>query len=376
MRLLFFSSIFPRPWNVTKGPFCFQACRSAQRLGHDVRVVSPLSWLERRGPRKYLKGLAELEVVYPRWVYPPKVLHRAGHHFMELSCLGAMRRLHHSWRPDAILSYWAHPEGAVAAHFARRWGIPSGVIVGGSDVLVIPRQDPARKPSIVKALREVDAVITVGKDLAEATQRLSVPAEKIHVVYQGIDAATFNPGSMGDARKKLGLPIDGKVLVSVANLLPVKGHDVLLESFAQLHEKRTDIRLFLVGGGPSRSALEAQATRLGIGGIVTFVGSVPQAELGDWYRAADLSVLASRSEGVPNALRESLACGTPFVATNVGGVHEIAEGTTSRLVPPEDPHTLARAIMAALEAPRPEPSTFPSWEESTRQMLDLLARST
>lgn len=374
MRLLFFSSIFPRPWNVTKGIYCFHACRSAQRLGHDVRVVCPLSWLERPGPRKPLEGLSELDVEYPLWVYPPKVLHHRSHRFMELSSLRAMRRIHRTWKPDAILSYWAHPDGAVAARFAKRWGIPSGVIVGGSDVLVLPREDPKRGRSIVKALDAVDAVITVGAHLKDATARLGVPARKIHVVFQGVDTAIFKPGSMSDARKKLGLPLEGKMLVAVGSLVPVKGIDVLLDALARLTKRRDDVRLCLVGDGAARKSLEERAAKLGLGDVVRFAGSVPQAELGDWYRAADLSVLASRSEGVPNVLRESLACGTPFVATNVGGVFEIAEGTKNRVVSAEDAGALENAIADSLDAAKPEvpPGAFLSWDESTKQMLDLL----
>jgi teichuronic acid biosynthesis glycosyltransferase TuaC len=377
MRVLFYSSIFPRPWNTTRGIYCFHACRALSQLGHEVGVVSPRGWLERAGPVTSvpgLPGLSEMNVEYPLYVYPPRILQSAYDRFMELSSRRTMARVMAELRPDCILSYWAHPDGAVAARFARRAAIPSAVIVGGSDVLVLARHAGRRYRSVVDALHAVDAVITVGRQLADSVEALGIPAAKVHVVYQGVDDALFSPGSATEARRRLGIPETGKVLVSIGSLVPVKGIDVLIEAVRRLAPGHPDLRLYLVGDGTSRGELEALATRLGLGSVVLFVGKVEQAKLPDWYRAADLTVLASRSEGVPNVLRESLACGTPFVATRVGGVHEIAAGTTNRLVPSEDPGALADAVAASLAEARPPFTTngLLTWQQSTQQILHVL----
>ncbi len=373
MRVLFYSSIFPRPWNTTRGIYCFHACRALGRLGHQVRVVSPRSWLERAGAARSLPGLSELNVEYPLYVYPPRLLQSEHDRFMALSSHRTMVRVMGDLHPDCILSYWAHPDGAVAARFARAARIPSAVILGGSDVLVLARHPGRRRQSVVRALHASDAVITVGRRLADAVESLGIPASKIHVVYQGVDDSVFSPGSATAARRRLGIPETGKVLISVGSLIPVKGVDVLLEAVSRLAALHHDLRLYLVGDGAGRGDLEVLAVRLGLQSVVRFVGQVEQAELPDWYRAADLTVLASRSEGVPNVLRESLACGTPFVATRVGGVSEIAAGT-SRLVPAEDPGALSDAIAESLSEPRPELTTrrFLSWEQSTQRILDVL----
>ena len=146
---------------------------------------------------------------------------------------------------------------------------------------------------------------------------------------------------------------------------------------ARLRTSHPSLRLYLVGDGESRADLSAQTARLGLESAVFFVGKVDQHDLPDWYRAADLTVLASRSEGVPHVLRESLACRTPFVATRVGGVHEIAAGTTNLLVDPEDAVALSDAIAASLAAPAPDGAggRRMTWQESTQEILDILARA-
>jgi teichuronic acid biosynthesis glycosyltransferase TuaC len=381
VRVLFYSSIFPRPWNATLGIYCLHACRALLELGHEVQVVSPRGWRERVGaPTQPVPGLAELKVEYPLYFYPPGVLQDAYDHFMTASTFRTTRRVMAELRPDCFLSYWAHPDGAVAARFARAAGVPSGVIVGGSDVLVLARQSGRRRRSVVRALLANDAVITVGRQLADSVEALGIPARKVHVVYQGVDRALFSPGPKAEARRRLGIPESGKALVSIGSLIPVKGIDVLLDALSRLTARGLAVTLYLVGDGTGRRDLEALTTRLGLDGAVRFVGKVGQTGLPDWYRAADLTVLASRSEGVPNVLRESLACATPFVATRVGGVSEIAEGTTCRLVAPEDPAALSDAIAASLaeETVLNGPlatGRLMTWAESTKQILDVLIPS-
>src|SRR5207244_3718246 len=149
--------------------------------------------------------------------------------------------------------------------------------------------------------------------------------------------------------------------------------DVLLDACAALRHRRP-VRLYLVGDGPLRGRLEKAAGALGLADVVSFVGPRSHDELPDWYRAADLTVLPSRSEGLPNVLRESLACGTPFVASRVGGVPEVAEGAGCRLVPPGDAAALGDAIAEALvrggvAMNRPQ---VRDWAEAAHALFNLI----
>jgi glycosyltransferase involved in cell wall biosynthesis len=128
----------------------------------------------------------------------------------------------------------------------------------------------------------------------------------------------------------------------------VKGLDVLLTAASLLRGRIKRFRLYLLGDGVERRTLESLAARGGLDEFVRFVGYVDHSALPLWFRAANVVVLPSRSEGIPNVLLESIACGTPFVASDVGGIAEIADKRLDRLVRPDDPQALASAIAAAL----------------------------
>ena len=298
---------------------------------------------------------------------------------MRASAGGALRRvLASGFRPDCVLTYWTYPDGDAALRTARRLGVPVALIVGGSDVLLLAGQSPRVRRLYVDVLRSVDEVQTVSEDLRARVIALGVDPGRVHLAHQGVDSSLFCPGDAGEARARLGLPAGRATLLWVGRMVPVKALDVLLASMARLDRAGAGApHLVLVGDGPLRRSLEAQAAGLGLADRVTFAGSRPQPELPDWYRACDLVVLPSHSEGIPNVLREAHACGRPFVATRVGGVAELADPATSRLVEPGDPGALAEAIRATLDDP-PDPSAFApgsrsgSWESSARRLVERL----
>jgi glycosyltransferase involved in cell wall biosynthesis len=279
------------------------------------------------------------------------------------------------FEPECVVSYWTHPDGAVAVRAARMAGVPAAVMVGGSDALLLTQQG-SRRQRVVSVLESADAVVTVGRDLRDRILGLGIQPEKVHIVARGIDTHRFVPGDRTQARRRLGIPTAGKVLLWVGNMVPLKALDVLLEACGQLVEKGEAFRIYLIGNGPQRQALETECRARGLSGVVSFVGSLHQDQLPDWYRAADLTVLPSRSEGVPNVLRESLACGTPFVASRVGGIPELAQDPISRLVPPGDGSALAEGIVEALaDASAAGPlrsQATGSWTESAECLVRIL----
>jgi len=387
MNILFLSSVFPNPLNASNGCFNDSLVR-ALAIGHQVEVVSPIPWVDllkgyRRGFRvptyQRLADPAGFGIHYVPFLYTPKILRSRYGEFYWSSIAGTVQSLIRTHRPEVVIGYWAHPDGEAAVRIGRLVGAPSCVIIGGSDVLLLARK-PSRRRRLQAVLEATDAVITVNDDLKGAVVRLGIRADKVHVWHQGIDVSRFRPGDRFLARQKLGIPVSARVIVWVGRMVPVKGLDILLRACVRLRTRDVDYHLYLIGDGPLQRELTAQTEVGGLFKHVTFVGPKLHDELADWYRAADLTVLPSRSEGLPNVLRESLACGTPFVASDVGGICEIGDESCSILVPSEDPEALCEAIQRGLSrwgltgqpgfAPR-----FLSWSESAASLLRILKTS-
>ncbi|MBL8798965.1 MAG: glycosyltransferase [Planctomycetia bacterium] len=381
MRVLLLTNEYPNPLQPDKAVFNRHLVRALARFD-EIAVVSPVAWVDewrarRAGARlgaERRDRLDGVEVRYPRYWYPPKVLRARYDWFYWQSVRGTVREVMAAHRPDVVLSYWAHPDGAVALRAARAAGLPCAIMVGGSDVLQLTRS-PARRQRIAAVLQAADAVIAVSRDIQERLIELGVSAARVHVVPRGVDCELFSPGGRPQCRARLGLPADLPVFVWVGRMVPVKGLDVLLTACEQLRARQPAFQFCLIGDGPLRASLQAEVAARNLTQHVRFVGLLPQEQLGDWYRAADLTVLPSLSEGIPNVLRESLACGTPFVASRVGGIPEIAPADSCRLVPPGDAASLAQALDEMLRRPAHLPSHQAqpiTWQESAERLRQVL----
>jgi glycosyltransferase involved in cell wall biosynthesis len=351
MRILTVTNLYPNPFQPQRATFNRQQVRALAQ-GHEVAVVAPVPWTEELAARRVGGPPLPLgrqlvwdgvPVEYPRYLYTPGLLRGWYGRFYLWSVGRAFRRAVASFRPDLVYTTWAYPDGWAAVGLARGAGLPVVLKVHGSDVLQVDEY-PARRRGTAEALRRADRVVAVSRDLARRVIDLGTDPAKVHVVYNGVDGQVFHPGDRGQARARLGLDPRRPLLLYVGNLVPVKGPDVLIEACAQLAAAGRDFDLHLIGRGSSREPLARQAAERGIPGRVRFHGVVAHDRLPDWFRAADLLVLPSRSEGVPNVLLEASACGTPFVATDVGGIPEVADLSTSLLVPPGDPARLSGAI--------------------------------
>jgi teichuronic acid biosynthesis glycosyltransferase TuaC len=352
MRLLLITNIFPSPLHPTKGVFNLELARALSRL-HDVRVICPIAWTEelaafrhgRQLPAGRTHVVDQVSVHFPRYYFSPKVMRRHYGAFMWHSVRGTVRRELEQFPPDAVIGYWAHPDGEVAVRAARLARVPSVVMVGGSDVLLMTGH-PARRRCVLNVLHAADAVVPVSQSLRQKLIEFGIEPAKLHVVERGVDTSVFHPGDRDAARRRVGIDFTGPVMVWVGRMVPVKGLDVLLAACAELRRRGLNFQLCLVGDGPLRSALEQQSRAAGLHAVVRFTGTVAHHQLADWYRAADVMVLPSHSEGVPNVLREAAACGIPYVASRVGGIPELSDFARNCLVPPGDPAALAGALGA------------------------------
>ncbi|MDX2260968.1 MAG: glycosyltransferase [Gemmatimonadales bacterium] len=374
MRILLVTSVYPTPYAPTKGTFNAALVTGLHLAGDDVRVIAPVPWTDRL--RRRPTDEASEETAHPVWFYPPKLGHASHHRWMRRFVLPAADAMTDEWKPDLVLGYWTHPDGTVALEVARRLGVPGVLLVGGSDIQLLT-DNRRRRKVIVDTLLAADRVLTVGLPLRERVVGLGIPSERVGVFARGVDRERFAPGNGTAARERLGLPIDRPIALWVGRMVPVKGLDLLLAAW---HGVAADgdvppPLLVLAGDGEQRAMLELAAAALP--DRVRFVGSVPNAALPEWYRAADLVVLPSRSEGVPNVLVEGLACGTPFVASDVGGIAGLLE-PNSRVVPAGDIPALGSALREALGHPpftrRADASHIPDRREAVGALRAELAQ--
>ena len=361
LRTLLFSTLYPSSVRPGHGIFVQTRLRELLASGAlDCRVVAPVPWfpsaharfgayaLHARTPRR--ETLQGVEVLHPRYALAPKVGMTTAPLALALGALPALRALRaEGFDFDLIDAHYYYPDGVAAALLARWFGKPFVVTARGSDINLIARYRAPRR-MMQWAARRARGSIGVSRALVESMAQCGFEVEKLHVISNGVDLERFRPIPPAEARAGLGLT-GRPVLLSVGNLVALKGHDLTIAAFDGLLAEHPDAQLVLVGVGAERSRLEGQVQALGLGARVRFAGAVPNDELRLWYSAADVSVLASSREGWPNVLLESMACGTPVVATRRGGSAEIVTGNAAgRLVEVRDAAHLGAAIETLLHA--------------------------
>lgn len=346
-KILILTNLFPTAWDPLRGAFNRQ---QFERLGqlHDVDVLTAVDFRERmRGVRGEV-NVANLRTDHFVFFYPPRIgrwLHAAC--WVASLWLQRGRQLR-SAGYDVLLVSWAYPDAAAAGWLARRLKIPYVVKVHGSD-LNVQAEYPMRRRQIRSALRGASAVVAVSRALAEKAVSIGADPARVSVIYNGVDSALFYPGSRCEARARLQLSTDAPLLLYVGNLKASKGCLDLLEAFPAVLAMRPLAQLAYVGAGPCWAALLERAAALGCVKRVRLIGAIPHAALGDWFRAADLLCLPSHNEGVPNVVLEAMACGTPVVATRVGGIPEVVPDYAGILVPVRDQSALSSALLTATE---------------------------
>ncbi|HZS33599.1 MAG TPA: glycosyltransferase family 4 protein [Methylomirabilota bacterium] len=244
--------------------------------------------------------------------------------------------------------HFLHTPASVARYAARMRGLPLSLSAHAKDIWTTPDWELREK------LREARFTVVCTAQGRDRLQALA-PGARLVLLRHGLDPELFAPparfGSDRDGRD----PADPVRLLAVGRFQAKKGFDVLLEAVRQVH---CPVRLAVVGYGPLAPALRAQAARLGLGDRVTWLGPLDQPAVRACYRASDLFVLSPRvapdadRDGLPNVVLEALSQGLPVVATRAGAIAEAVEdGVHGRLVPPEDPVALARAVEALARDP-------------------------
>lgn len=382
VRILTITTLYPNAAMPTHAMFVENRLRRIVATGRvDARVIAPVPWFPfrharfgdyaayARTPRAEIRH--GIEIGHPRYLVVPKV----GMTLQPYSYAFAVRReilrlQAMGFSFDVIDSHYVYPDGVAAARLGVAFGTPVVVSARGSDLNLIATL-PGPKAQIEAAIPHIDRLITVSAALGERAKALNFPAEHVTVLRNGVDPDVFYPVDGSEWRARTGNA--GPVLVSVGNLVPLKGHDIAIRALRTIE----DAHLLIAGRGPEHGALEALAAKLGLSDRVHLVGAMPQEALKTLYSAADVLILASEREGWPNVLLEAMACGTPVVATNVGGIPEIVtEPVAGRIAATRTPEAIADAVNELLAAPtnRDDVRTYAKrydWEETISKQVAL-----
>jgi D-inositol-3-phosphate glycosyltransferase len=266
---------------------------------------------------------------------------------------------HEAGHYDLIHShYWLSGQTGQAARL--RWGVPlvhsMHTLAKVKNAALADGDSPEPLGRVLGEQRVVDCADRLIANTEDEAGQLRTLYEadpaRVETVYPGVDLSMFRPGE--GARRRLGLPEDRLLLLFVGRIQPLKAPDVLIRAAARMVEDDPALRdrlLVAVVGGPSGSGrarpdeLVELAAELGIADIVRFEPPCPRAELADWYRAADVTVVPSHSESFGLVAVESQACGTPVVAAAVGGLHTaVRDGESGVLIDGHDPADYARVL--------------------------------
>jgi glycosyltransferase involved in cell wall biosynthesis len=380
LRLLTLSTLYPNPAQPNHGVFVENRLRHLLASGQaDSIVLAPVPWFPGRTPPACVVPASEMRhgiaVHHPRYLAPPAVGMLTNPLTLYRAARAMLRRLlARGCAFDVVDGHYLYPDGVAAVWLAREFGKPVVLTARGSDTSQLPHYRIPGK-LIRQAISRADALIAVSAALKEGLVALGAPAEKVTVLRNGVDLSAFRPvADRIAARAALGL--DGPTLLSVGHLIERKRIGLTIEALTRLPQHT----LLLVGAGPEEAGLRALADRLGVAARVRFEGPRPHADLPRYYSAADVMVLASSREGWANVLLESMACGTPVVATPAWGSREAVAAPEAGIVVDEaTPQALADAIARLAGAPPDRAATRAyaerfSWEETTKGQLALFRR--
>jgi len=386
MKILTFSTLYPDSTRPGHGIFVETRLKYLLQSGQvEVKVVAPVPWFPTSNPRfgSYATFANvprneiwnDVEVIHPRYPLIPKVGMTLAPWLMAQwvkSCVKEIKQQGYDF--DVIDAHYFYPDGVAAAMLGASLNKPVVITARGTDLNLIPQYALPRK-MIQWAAKRSSALITVCQALKDVLIDMGTSEEKITVLRNGVNLDLFSPPQHREQLRQ-SLNIDGKTILSVGYLITRKGHDLVIKALSEL----PDITLLIAGDGPEKANLMQLAEQCQVSDRVKFLGALEQSQLKDYYGAADALILASSREGWANVLLESMACGTPVVATRVWGTPEVVTIPESGVLIRERTASDTAFAIKTLFKNYPDRSRTRlyaekfSWDETTQGQIDIFRK--
>lgn len=316
--------------------------RELTALGDDVHIVAP-----------YLEGTKPPAGATPHIFKLPIIGYRniLGYLLIMLSGWKAIRRIDNI----DIIHCPEYLSTAVFSLFTKK--TPIILTIPGNIYERIANGNPFDWPTtqVFKLAARISArrcakIIVTSAEMWRWWKMTGADETRMVLIPHGVDTTLFRP--IPAARVRLGLPEDKRIILYVGRLSHEKGLQFLFKAYQQVRAEIPNLELHLVGSGIFRPHLEKYSNQFGFQPEIVFHDWVDQPDLPAYYSAADVTVLPSLSEGMPRTMVETLACGSPFLGTEITGIIDhIKDGNNGFLVAPSDSDALARKLIAILKNP-------------------------
>ncbi len=386
MKILTLSNLYPHKEKPTFGIFVENRLQALLATGGiETLVISPKPWFPllkfisaeyaaaARLPAMELRQ--GVTVYYPRYLHIPRLGMRLQPFLMALRLRYLLRHLRaRGFDFDLIDAHYFYPDGVAAVLLGNWFQRPVMITARGSDINEIATHAKPRA-MILDAACQAAHVATVSEALRQKLIALGVPGENISTLRNGVDLVKFHPSKDRAALRKA-RGVTRLRVISVGNLIPLKGHDLVIRAMGAIPAAE----LVICGDGPELANLQSLVSSLNLGDRVSFTGRLNQGDLIEQYQLADVLILASATEGWPNVLLEAMACGTAVVATDVGGVREILEGTDAGVMCERTLESISLRLSQLLQAlpdresARKHAEKF-DWQATSQNQKRLMAQA-
>jgi len=381
LRVLSIATLFPDAARPNFGLFVEKSLRAlAAQPGIALTLVAlvglppfPLSLHKRYRALRDLPRAESwngLTVLRPRFTLIPRIGARLNPAKVARAALSAV----HGRQFDVVDAQFFYPDGPAAMRVAEALDLPFSAKARGADISHFGH-DPATSPQLLAAADRAAGLLAVSDSMRGEMAEIGIDPAKIAVHYTGIDSIRFSTGDRAAARAALGMD-DAPAILTVGALIARKGQALVIGALPAL----PGVHYWLAGAGEEEGRYRALAQRLGVDTRVHFMGPVANPDLPQLYRAADVVVMPSASEGLANAWVEALACGTPIVISDAGGAAELVTSPVAGRIVERLPKAIAAAVRAILADPPSSADVAKSlggrfdWDRNGRELAEHLRR--